>query len=359
MSRDLRCIPNIARTRCVPMLLAALMATGAPWASRSLTGEEIPAAMPTVRLATSEIKDQDDMCIWVHPSQPERSTVIASDKTAGAIFVYDLEGHLLQQIAVSKPGNIDVRQGVKLGDRILDLVVLNQRSGGFKLQVFGMDHKTRQLERLDTGDFTTGPNYGGCMYHSARTGKAYFICTSDAGTVEQYELQAIADGKVGGRKVRAWPLGKCEGAVADDEEGFLYIAEEKKGVWRFPAQPEEPATGTLIAKVGENGLKGDVEGLCICRGPMHTGYLLVSDQGSNRFSVYDRQQPHAFLTHFAIEGAEDSDGIDLSTVNFGNGFAKGFFACHTGRVPHAVLLTPWQGIASKLPATARQARLSP
>ncbi len=74
--------------------------------------------------------------------------------------------------------------------------------------------------------------------------------------------------------------------------------------------------------MGEQGLKGDVEEVCIFRGPKQTGYLLVSDQGSNRFSVYDRKQPHDFIGHFAIEGAKDSDRIDLSTVNFGTAFPK-------------------------------------
>lgn len=356
-----RCWSNMVRHRIVPKLCAMLIATGILWGAicRPLNADELLAVKPTTRLLAPEIKDQDDMCVWVDPSQPERSTVIASDKTAGAIFVYDLQGQLLQQIAVNKPGNIDVRQGVKLGERVLDLVVVNQRGGGFKLRVFGVDRQTRRLEPLDNGDLVTGPNYGGCLYHSAKTGKLFFVCTSDAGTVEQYELQAIADGKIGGKKVRAWPVGKCEGAVADDEEAVVYIAEEKKGVWRFPAEPEEPATGTLIVKVGEHGLKGDVEGLCVYRGSDRSGYLLVSDQGSNRFSLYDRRPPHGFIGHFSIEGAEDSDGIDLSIADFGSGFPKGFFACHTGRVPRAVLITPWQDIASQLPIKASVSSTSP
>ena len=37
-------------------------------------------------------QDQDDMCLWTHPSDPALSTVITSDKVAGKIFVYDLDG---------------------------------------------------------------------------------------------------------------------------------------------------------------------------------------------------------------------------------------------------------------------------
>lgn len=47
------------------------------------------------------------------------------------------------------------------------------------------------------------------------------------------ERMGNGKGKIQGKKVRSWPLGKCEGAVADDETGTLFIAEEKLGAWKF------------------------------------------------------------------------------------------------------------------------------
>ena len=40
---------------------------------------------------------------------------IASDKQAGKLFVYDLDGTLIQAVAVKHPGNIDLRYGFPLG----------------------------------------------------------------------------------------------------------------------------------------------------------------------------------------------------------------------------------------------------
>jgi 3-phytase len=318
--------------------------------SRSLIADEPPAAVPSVRLlAADAVEDQDDMCVWVDHSQPDRSVVIASDKTAGKVFVYDLKGRVLQVVPVTKPGNIDIRQHVTLGDRTLDLVVFNQRADGFKLVVFQLDGESRQLQRVDNNDLTTGPNYGGCLYLSRKTGRASFVCTSESGTVEQYELTAIPGGRVGGRKLRAWPLGKCEGAVADDDAAVVFISEESKGVWRFPAEPDEPATGTLVAAIGANGLKGDIEGLALIHGQKGEGFLVVSDQGRNRFAVFQRQSPHAFVGEFSVEGAEQTDGIEAIGVNLGPEFPGGLFACHTDRKPRAVLLTPLETITSKLP----------
>ena len=100
--------------------------------------------------------------------------------------------------------------------------------------------------------------------------------------------------------MRKLTIGKCEGAVADDELGCVYLSEETKGVWKFDAEPDAVSTGTLIAAVGENGLKGDVEGLALTQGANGSGLLLVSDQGRNRFVTYQRQAPHQFAGEFMI-----------------------------------------------------------
>src|SRR5580765_3137469 len=78
-------------------------------------------------LSTREIADEDDMCFWLHPTDLSRSTVISSDKKARSLFVYDLEGHLLQAIASPEPGNVDVRYDFPLGGREVDIVAFNDR----------------------------------------------------------------------------------------------------------------------------------------------------------------------------------------------------------------------------------------
>ncbi len=313
----------------------------------STNGADAPEYTPTVQLTAPDSKDQDDMCIWVHPDKRDQSTVIASDKSANRVFVYAMDGQVLQTLSVPKPGNIDLRQKVTLGNETFDIVVVNQRTDGFKLVIFRVNPKTRMLERIDD-NCVTGPNYGGCLYHSLKTGRLYFVCTSDAGTVEQYELKAHSQNKVTATKVRTLSLGKCEGAVADDEAGSLFISEESKGVWKFDAEPDEPSTGTLIAPVGKNGLEGDVEGLAIFKSDPGLGYLLVSDQGRSRFMAFERKAPHQFVREFAVEGATHTDGIDVSSANLGPLFPQGLFACHTDQTPHQFLLTPWSPIGSGL-----------
>lgn len=307
--------------------------------------EPAPVPTPTVVLSDPAANDQDDMCAWVHPTDPARSTVITSDKAANKLFVYDLDGKTVQAVAVKHPGNIDCRTGFPLGEVKVDLVAVNLRDDK-RLAVFAVDPESRKLTRVDDGAIATGENYGGCLYHSPKTGKFFAVVTSYSGTVTQIELADNGKGKVSGKKVRSWKVGGvCEGAGADDETGKVYVAVESKGVWEAGGEPTD-AAGKLVIKVGENGLHGDVEGLAIFRLADQKGYLLVSDQGKNTFRVYRREGSHEYVGAFAIKGAADTDGIEVVSTGLGSKFPNGLFLCHTAaKSPCPVLLTPWDSIA--------------
>ena len=302
---------------------------------------------PTVKCSAPDSEDQDDMCIWVHPSDAALSTVICSDKKAGRIFVYDLAGKLIQSIAARKPGNIDVRYRFPLGGQSVDIVAFNQRSDP-RIVVYKLDSRTRQLERADNGAIRTCKNYGGTLYRSPKTGRFHFVVTSEQGEIEQYELADDGSGKVAGKKVRNWRIGTAEGAVADDETGKIYIGEENRGVWEVGGEPDDPTPGTRVIELGQNGLAADVEGLAIYHLPGGAGYLLVSNQGGNNFKVYDRVT-HAFVGTFAVEGAKETDGIDVCNASLGPLFPKGLFACHTAKGKCPVLLVPWDTVAKAVP----------
>ena len=206
---------------------------------------------PIVTCLDRAANNQDDMCIWIHPDNPALSTVIVADKKAEKLFVYDLAGKTIQTVATPKPGNIDVRYGFSLGGRNVDIVAFNQRVDDYKVLIYCVDPHTRHLERIDNGTIKIAEkNSGGTLYHSAKTGSFYFFVTSYSGTVEQFQLIDNGNNSVGGRKVRSWTLGFCEGAVADDEAGTLYVAEEDVGVWQIGAEPDDSTPGELAIKGG-------------------------------------------------------------------------------------------------------------
>src|SRR5439155_14206698 len=133
------------------------------------------------------------------------------------------------------------------------------------------------------------PPFGLCGYRSARTGRFYVFVTDEKGHVEQYELQDRGGARLNGTKVRALELSSLtEGCVADDELGFFYVAQETVGIWKFGAEPDAGRAGKLVARVGENGLAADVEGLTIYHAAQGRGYLIASSQGNSTYKVYER-----------------------------------------------------------------------
>ena len=310
---------------CLMLLLGAL----APFSTHAET-----VVQPKVTLHDGSVSDQDDMCFWLHPDDPARSTVITSDKHAGKLFVYDLAGNTVQVVPVDgKPGNIDLRYGFPLGDQRIDIVAFNDRDHS-AIQVYAVDPATRRLSRVDNGAIQTGPNYGFALYRSPDSGTFYAFIVSNSEEdpqAEQYELADDGAGRIRGTKVRSWDLGLSEGCVADDETGQLYICEEGKGIWRIGAEPKDPTPGNLIVPLGPNDFVADAEGVTLCYGPDGGGYIVASSQGNSQYKVYQRKPPHAFVKTFTVAGAANTDGIDLLAEDLGPAFPHGVFALHNGK----------------------------
>jgi 3-phytase len=284
---------------------------------------------PRMSLADADARDQDDMCIWIHPTDRARSTLVVSDKEARKVFVYDLEGATLQALAVDgQPGNIDVRYQFPLAGGRVDLVALNNRSRS-RIEAYGVDPETRLLTRIDDGAISTGPNYGICLYRSV-AGSYYAFTTSEDGTIEQYVLRDHA-GRVGAARVRTWSFSDItEGCVCDDLTGDAYFGEEDVGIWKVGAEPDDPVSAELIAAVGDaSGLVRDVEGLALYYAAGGEGYLIASSQGNSRFKVYARHDPHAHVATIELSGVAKSDGIDVTNVSLGPAFPAGLFAAHS------------------------------
>ncbi|RME00459.1 MAG: phytase, partial [Calditrichaeota bacterium] len=299
-------------------------------------------------LKDSEIKDQDDMCIWLHPTDLSKSTIITSDKAASKLFIYDLEGNTLEVVPISgKPGNIDTRYNFPFGGQKIDIVAFNNR-GHNTIEVYKVNPQTRGLEKIDDGSIKTGSNYGFCLYHSPQSGKFYGFTTSKSGNIEQYELME-KNGRVTGQQVRAWAFKSItEGCVCDDETGQAYFAEESKGIWKIGAEPKDGTSPKLIAKVGDaSGLESDVEGLTIYYAANGKGYIIASSQGASKFTIVERTPPHAPAGEFSVSNVKSTDGIDVINLPLNSRFSQGIFVFHNGRKsPYSVGVVRWDEIAS-------------
>jgi myo-inositol-hexaphosphate 3-phosphohydrolase len=309
--------------------------------SGSLSGQSPYATVETEAFPTGGTFDggdvADDSAIWVNPSDPAHSAVIADNKdpTAGGIAVFDLAGRLLQFRQDGQIGNVDLRRDVPLGGRRVVLVGANNRTTN-TLGFWTLDPATRQLTPVAARELTTvAPNYGFCLYQSPHSGKVYaFVSQAGGGQLEQYELFDNG-GRVDARRVRALDVGsQSEGCVADDDLGQLYVAEEDVGIWKYSAEPTAGAARSQVDRVGGGQLVADVEGLTLAYGANGTGYLLASSQGDSAIAVYQRVGGNAFVKRFSIAGnggidaVSDTDGLDVTSANAGSGFAHGLVVAH-------------------------------
>lgn len=308
---------------------------------------DAPVIRPAARVQTTLVPQKgdsaDDPAIWIHPASPERSLVLGTDKQ-GALFVYNLDGTIRQVVSDGcKPNNVDVLYGFRLGTNIVDLALAGvRRKGALGFKVWAIDALSGHLSDVTEGGiipvFAGTEPYGSCTYHSRKSGQSYFFINNKHGQVEQYILTpAVAAGKVSARKIREFRVGSTtEGCVADDELAVFYLAEENVGIWKFSAEPDGSRDGRLIARVGEHGLKADVEGLTIYYASSGRGYLIASSQGNNTFKVYDRREGNRFCLTIdpkdgPIDDVSDTDGICVASSPTSPLFPKGIFIVQDGK----------------------------
>jgi len=304
----------------------------------------------------------DDPAIFVHPTDPAKSAIIATDKKGG-MLVYDLTGKLLQYLPDGKMNNVDLRPGFGLGGRSMTLVTASDRTNK-AIAIYTMDPDTRQLTNVADGVQATGLSdpYGLCMYRN-RTGATFVFISDPDGLVRQWKLVATGAGKVRAEAVRDIKFGtQTEGCVADDETGKLYVAEEDVALWKLGAEPSSGQAMTAVVQVKDNpALKDDLEGVGLYARKGGKGYLVVSSQGNNSYALFKREGDNAYVGSFAviadgasgIDGISETDGLDVTSASLGAGLEGGAFLAQDGRnvsppENQNFKLVPWATIAKRM-----------
>jgi 3-phytase len=322
-----------------------LIRDGAP---RPTAGEDgPPAIVPSVEtelFPKAEGDVADDSAIWRNPGAPDRSLVLADDKSrSGGVAVFDLTGDLVHYERGGKIGNIDLRDGVRAGNRTITLVGANDRASA-SIRLWSLDHTRGTLSPVAAGKLPTmAKNYGFCLGRSPDHARLYAIVTDEGsgkdetggGLLEQYELTATPAGTFTARKVRSLNVGsQSEGCAVDDATGALYVAQEDVGIWRYALDPATKSRRTKVDSVEGDNLSADVEGVSVTRGPKGDGVLIASSQGDSTYSVYDLDGENAFLGSFQIrgkgkiDGTNETDGLDIAAGDFGEEFPNGLLVAH-------------------------------
>lgn len=304
----------------------------------------------------------DDPAIWVHPTDPGKSAIIATDKKGG-LAVYDLSGKRLQFLPDGKMNNVDLRGGFKLGGKTVTLIAASDRTHK-SIALYTIDPDTRLLTNVadDVQPTNLSDPYGLCMYRDRKGGTFVFISDPD-GLVRQWKLTATPAGKVRAEAVRDLRFDtQTEGCVADDETGALYVAEEDVALWRLGADAKAGSVKKAVARVADNpALKDDLEGIGLYAQGGGKGFLVLSSQGDNTYAVFRREGDNAYVGSFAvtadggkaIDGISETDGLDVTSASLGAGLEGGAFVAQDGRnisppEHQNFKLVPWSAIAEKL-----------
>lgn len=298
----------------------------------------------------------DDAAIWVDTARPARSSIIATDKLGGLV-VYDLSGRQLHYYADSKPNNVDLRAGFRLGGRRVSLVATSDRETD-SIRVYVVEPSKRSLRYVAARPLSTGIGVAGlCMYRSARSGKYFAFVSDSSGTLQQWELFDNGKGRVESRKVRTLKLDSVtEGCVADDALGRLYVAQEDVGIWRYGAAASAGSARAAVDRVGAN-LTADIEGLALYTPKRGAGYLIASSQGSDTFALYRRSGSNRYVMSFRVipgkvDGVTHTDGIAVVARGLGPRFRTGLFIAQDERNDGSdqnFKLVPWTSIARAAP----------
>ncbi len=308
--------------------------------------------------------DTDDPAIWIHPTDPAQSLVLGTDKDEdGALYVFDLKGNIVEDKVVrglARPNNVDVEYGLMINGEPTDIAVVTERFT-HNLRIYRLpDMKPLDGGGIPVYEGETEENYrdlmGVSLYRRPATGEVYVIAGRKSGPTDgTYLWQYLLEGDSTNGQVKATLVRKfgnysgkkeIEAIAVDDSLGYIYYSDEQVGVRKYFADPD--SSGQELALFATEGYAEDNEGISIYAFPGGTGYILVSDQGADKFRIYPREgtssSPHDHPEIAVIDvSTHESDGSETVALPMGPDFPRGLFvAMSTDRTFHYYR---WEDIA--------------
>lgn len=270
----------------------------------------------------------DDTTVWIHPSQPENSIIVGTNKKLGLVL-YSLDGKKLSEVSVGPINNIDSRVGFLTAEGPLQLMAGSNRQKR-AIDFYTIDPVQASLKVVASLPLGYEP-YGVCVGYlpSGDQQALSVIVTTKGGVIDHWEVsgrEGFQFEHVQKIKVRS----AVEGCSVNDETGDLFVGEEDVGLWRI--QLANGNIQTLIDTVKSSGgnLVKDVEGVTIYKRPGAVGYILVSSQGDDSYHVYDLKDffhrgQFKIAKSGKVDGVTGTDGIDVISLGLNARFPNGFF----------------------------------
>ena len=303
-----------------------------------LLGQESQAIFVQPRVSTDTVRTMaDDAAIWVHPTDASKSLLLGTDAgfygDSSGIHVWNLDGSRQQRIVLNNPKHIDVRYAMQLAGTTIDIAVAAMRDHN-EIRVFKIDPDSRTLINITTSSGINLTSFDGAepfkqpfglgLYKRPPDGAIFAFVSgrspdSKAG-VMQIRLDDDGNGRVKGSQVRMVGANRSfvDGILVDDVLGFLYIAEEDSGIYKHYADPEM-SSPPLAFFARDDGITGNRSGLALYACSDSTGYLLLSNPGSESIKVYRREgdggDPHRHELFAVIQNANGHYGAGLEAAS--------------------------------------------
>jgi 3-phytase len=319
----------------------------------AVTTASVAAKGETAAVATANADAADDPAIWRNTADPAASLIVGTDKKAG-LYVYGLDGKVRDFIDAGRVNNVDL---ISHGGRVIVAASDRNDEANAKIALFALDTATAKLAPLGSVAGGAGEAYGICLAEAGGVLNAFIVLKD--GTINQVAID-LSGGTPVGKTVRTLKLAtQSEGCVVDPRTSRLYVAEEDAGLWRFDARADGPTTPVKIAATDGTKLVADAEGVALApEGPGNGGYVVVSSQGDNAYTVY-RLTDDAFVGRFRVGkgtlgSTEETDGIEIAMGSFGPDYPDGLFIAQDGdNAPRAqnFKLVSWADIKAALGLT--------
>ena len=225
------------------------------------------------------------------------------------MYVFDLQGKIRPQKSVyglKRPNNVDIEYGLPLKGIATDIAITTERFT-HKLRIFSLpgmvpvDNGGIEVFENETGEGFR--DLMGVALYKDEKGGIYAIVGRKTGPVSgsylwQYLLEDNGAGMVKATLVRKFGdysgRKEIESIAVDDALGYVYYSDEGVGVRKYYADPGKG--NRQLALFATTGFTEDHEGISIYQSSATEGYVLVSDQGANKFHIFSRegtpQNPH-------------------------------------------------------------------
>ena len=243
-------------------------------------GVETPDRQP------SGVNDADDAAIWVHPTTPRKSLILATIKTGG-LDVYRPDGTVVQTIGAGggRFNNVDLVYPAVAGDQTPGLAIVSDRATD-KLHVFRGERSSSSPPVTEVTAANVPLVFGTTQPVTSKTAYGVAAWTTPAGTVEVFVSQEnttnlqklvltgverqrlVPEGGIEGEPPNtftmpdAHPWTPCfnpshpdwqahvEGMVVDPATGILWADQELVGLWKITT---DLGSSQLVHKITRYG----------------------------------------------------------------------------------------------------------